>query len=283
MTEFHRATSLGQALELLSQEGPTPTIIAGGTDVMVWKNAGNFHPERVIDVWGVRPQCAGIVDHGDSIGVGAIASYAEIIRNPLVQEHLPVLVEAASEVGAVQIQNRGTLGGNIGGSSPAGDTLPVLLAYDASVVLASKEGTREIPYRDYCTGYRQTVRKSHEMITEVRFPKPSEGTSGSWFKAGTRLAQAISKVMLAGVGEVRDGRFEWVRMGIGSVAPVPLLLDQVSGAVSGQAVSDETLEAARKAAHAQVAPIDDVRSNAEYRRAVAGNMVVRFLRTLAEQ
>jgi CO/xanthine dehydrogenase FAD-binding subunit len=279
--EFHRATSLAQALALLAEPGPTPTLLAGGTDVMVWIQAGAFRPERVIDIWGVRPECAGIGDDGDAIAIGALASYSEILASPLVKEHLPALWAASREVGAAQIQSRGTLGGNLGGSSPAGDTLPCLLAYDAEVTLASVAGTRQVPYAEFCTGYRATQRRPDEMITTVRFPKPAAAAVHGWHKAGTRLAQAISKTMLAGVGHLDDaGRVAQVRLGVGSVAPVPLRLDGVAAAVTGRVLDEDVLEEARRLAEAEIRPIDDVRSTADYRRVVTGNLVVRYLREL---
>lgn len=279
--DFHRATSLEEALALLAEPGPEPTLLAGGTDVFVWIQAGAFEPKRVIDIWGVRPECADIVDDGDGIVVGALCSYSEMIRSPLVQEHLPALWAAAREVGAVQIQNRGTLGGNIGGSSPAGDTLPCLLAYGAEISLASAERTRSVPYADYCVGYRATLRQPDEMITAVRFPKAAAASVHGWYKAGTRLAQAISKTMLAGVGHLDgDGRVANVRIGVGSVAPVPLRLDKVAALVTGKRLDERLLEEARKTAESEITPIDDVRSTAEYRRVVTGNLVVRYLRKL---
>jgi CO/xanthine dehydrogenase FAD-binding subunit len=280
--QFHRATSLDQALELLAQPGPEPTLLAGGTDVLVWMKAGEYAPERVIDIWAMRPECAHLRDDGDTVAIGALASYSEIIESEVVSRELPTLVEACREIGAVQIQNRGTLGGNIGGSSPAGDSLPVLLAYDASVVLASSRGTRVVKYAEFCTGYRSTARRPDELITEIRFPKPEPGTLQRWYKVGTRLAQAISKTMLAGVGRL-DGqeRIALLRLGVGSVAPVPLRLDRVAGAAVGRPVHAALLDEARRLTYEEISPIDDVRSTAEYRQRVTGNLVVRFLEELA--
>ncbi len=273
--------TLDEALQLLAEKGPEPTLLAGGTDVMVWIQSGSFKPDRVIDIWGLRPECAHVEDRGDTIAIGALATYSEILESATVQAHLPAFAEACAEIGARQIQNRGTMGGNIGGSSPAGDTLPCLLAYDARVVLASTAGTRSVAYENYCTGYRQTEKRADELITEILFPKPTPTTKHYWCKAGTRLAQSISKVMVAGCGEMDGDRIGWVRVAAGSVGPVPLLLDEVSSVVAGQKLDGDLLADARKAARSGIAPIDDVRSTAQYRSTVAANLVARFLEGMA--
>jgi CO/xanthine dehydrogenase FAD-binding subunit len=289
---YERAKNLEHALTLLAKKGPTPTLLAGGTDVMVWLESGRFRPERVVDISRLRDDgCAGvtIAEAGTEPGaasaevrIGALTTYRELIGSDVVAQRLPLLHAAAREVGAVQIQTRGTIGGNLGGSSPAGDTLPVLLAYGASVVVQSKKGgERVIPYAEFCTGYRMTALRPAELIVAVRVPVPPEGAVQRWFKAGTRLAQAISKVMVAGWGAVGpDGAVTHLRVAAGSVAPVPLLLDGVAAACVGRPLDDATIAEARAAAEAQVVPIDDVRSTAEYRRTVTGNMVASLLRDL---
>jgi len=276
---FERAESLDHALSLLARPGPEATLLAGGTDVMVWIQSGRFNPERVVEIWGIRPECAAITEDEASVTVGALATYSEIIASRAVADHLPILLEACREIGATQIQNRGTMGGNIGGSSPAGDTLPVLLAYDATIILRSATGRREVPYADFCTGYRETAREPDELITEIRIPKPPAGTTQRWYKAGTRLAQAISKVMIGGVCRLDgEGRVAECRIGAGSIAAVPLLLETTAAAVTGRPIDEETIELGRTTAMAEVVPIDDVRSTAEYRRLVSGNLVARLLR-----
>jgi CO/xanthine dehydrogenase FAD-binding subunit len=281
VSEYYRAEELPEALELLAQHGERATLLAGGTDVMVWIQSDRFVPDVVIDIWNVRPACAAIEDCGDFVRVGALASYAEIIDSAPLRRWHPLLVEAAREIGAAQIQNRGTMGGNVGGSSPAGDTLPVLLAYDAEVELASLAGERAVPYREFCTGYRETARRADEMIVGFRLPKVPDGAVQRWYKVGTRLAQAISKTMLAGVGALdADGCVAWVRIGVGSVAPVPVLCDSVAKAVTGRRLDAQALAEARRRTHDDISPIDDVRSTREYRAKVTENLVARFLSAL---
>jgi CO/xanthine dehydrogenase FAD-binding subunit len=180
-----------------------------------------------------------------------------------------MLVSAAREIGGVQIQNRGTLGGNIANGSPAGDSLPVLLAADASVVLRSAAGERRVPLVDFYVGYRQSVIRADEIIVAVEVPR----TDGKqWFrKVGTRAAQAISKIVMAGV------RGDTVRLAIGSMAAVPLRLRRTEEALSAGA----DIGRARAELDAEISPIDDLRSTERYRRRVAGKLLERFWRETA--
>lgn len=278
---FDSANDLTHCLQLLAEAGPDAALLAGGTDIMVWLHSGGPAPKRIIDIWSIRPECAEILEEDDVVTVGALATFSEIIAAESIQRSFPALVQGCREVGATQIQNRGTLGGNIGGSSPAGDMLPLLLAYRAEIVVESVRGARSIPYESYCTGYRSTSRQPDEMITRVRLPKPPVGTVHFWRKVGTRAAQSISKVMVAGMGRLVDGKVTTVRIGVGSVAPVPLLLTSVSDLLREQTLDDHLIDRARSAAESEIKPIDDVRSTADYRRIVTGNLVVRFLRELA--
>jgi CO/xanthine dehydrogenase FAD-binding subunit len=282
--EYFQPESLEEALSILARPGSPPTILAGGTDVMVWVQSGRFVPTSVLDIWKIRGECSGINTADDHIAIGSLATYQEIIQSPVVQEFLPLLNEASREVGAAQIQNRGTLGGNIGGSSPAGDTLPVLLAYDATIVLVSQSGRREVPYNRFCLGYRKTAQRQDELIAEIKFPKPGNGRFEKWYKVGTRLAQAISKVMVAGIGEVdHEGRVSFLRIAAGSVGPVPLLLEEVIRQAVGNRIDEGCIESAKKAVIVDISPIDDVRSTAFYRAQVTQNLVVRFLEDLARE
>jgi xanthine dehydrogenase small subunit len=180
---------------------------------------------------------------------------------------LPMLVASAREIGGSQIQNRGTLGGNVANGSPAGDTLPVLAAADASVVLASAGGERRVPFTSFYTGYRKSVMRQDELITALEI---SPVLGHQWFrKVGTRAAQAISKVVMAAVGPAGD---EAPRVALGSVAPTVVRLPSTEAALAGGA----TLVEAQRLLLEEIAPIDDVRSTAEYRRRVAANLLARF-------
>lgn len=253
---------------LLLRENPGATPVAGGTDLYVALNFGTLQGTRFLDLWALD-ELRQIREADGVLRVGALASYSEIIRSRAVRARLPMLVSAAREIGGVQIQNRGTLGGNIANGSPAGDSLPVLLAADASVVLRSAAGERRVLLVDFYVGYRQSVIRADEIIVAVEVPR----TDGKqWFrKVGTRAAQAISKVVMAGV------RGDVVRLAIGSMAAVPLRLRRTEEALSAGA----DIERARAELDAEISPIDDLRSTERYRRRVAGNLLERFWRETA--
>ncbi|MFN2385838.1 MAG: xanthine dehydrogenase family protein subunit M [Thermoanaerobaculia bacterium] len=260
-------SSVGEALRMLQEEGPL-TPLAGCTDVYVSLNFGALRDTRFINIWGLAP-LRRIALRGEVLSIGALATYTDIIRSPLVGRHLPILARAAREIGGVQIQNRGTLGGNIANGSPAGDTLPVLAAAEAVVVLKSLAGTRRVPFLNYYTGYRASVRRPEELIAAIEVP-PIRGRQ--WFrKVGTRAAQAISKVVMAGIRTPRP------RIALGSVATTVIRLPRTEDALaSGAAIAE-----ARRILESEIAPIDDVRSTAEYRRAVASNLLERFWKDTA--
>ena len=237
--------------------------LAGGTDLMVMLHARTLRPapRAILDVWGL-PELKGVRRVDGMIEVGAAESYTGIIRSAEVQQHLPALAAAARTIGAAQIQNRGTLGGNLANASPAGDTLPVLLAYDAVVVT----DRRSIPIDRFFTGYRKTALQPDELITAVRFPLDRQVL---FRKVGTRAAQAISKVVMAVSREP-------ARIAIGSVAEVPLRAGRAEAAL---ARNDR--ETAIAAVAEDIRPIDDVRSSAVYRRAVTRNVLRELLHAFA--
>lgn len=255
---------------LLLRDNPGTTPLAGGTDLYVALNLGTLQGTSFLDLWSLD-ELRQIREGDGFLRIGALASYSEIIRSRAVRARLPMLASAAREIGGVQIQNRGTLGGNIANGSPAGDSLPVLLAADAVVVLRSTAAERRIPLVEFYTGYRQSVMRSDEIITAVEVPR-ADGKQ--WFhKVGTRAAQAISKIVMAGI------RGERVRLAIGSVAPVPLRLHRTEESLSNGA----GIEQARAALDAEIAPLDDLRSTERYRRRVAGNLLERFWRETASE
>lgn len=254
--------SLRDALRLLRDEGPLVPL-AGCTDVYVGLNAGTLPHTRYLNLWRLDA-LRRIEIRGDRLVVGALATYTAIARSRHVQRRLPMLAVAAREVGGRQIQNRGTLGGNIATGSPAGDSLPVLAAADADIVLESAGGARRVPFTRFYTGYRASVMRPDELIVAVEIPAVD---GRQWFrKVGTRAAQAISKVVMAGV------RAERPRLALGSVAPTVVRAHRTEGVL---AATGDVAEA-RRTLMTEIAPIDDLRSTAAYRRQVAGNLLARF-------
>jgi CO/xanthine dehydrogenase FAD-binding subunit len=257
-----RPRSLKAALSLLTSD-PTLTPIAGCTDVYVGLHFGTMPQKRFIDLWRLK-ELHGISVERDVLRIGALSTYTEIIESKLVQKRVPMLVAASREVGGAQIQNRGTLGGNVANASPAGDTLPVLAAAGARIVLRSHAGTRTVPFDGFYTGYRTSVRRPEELITAIEIPR-IDGTQW-WRKVGTRRAQAISKIMMAAV------RGKQLRIAIGSVAPTVVLARRTAELLSsGGSIAD-----AQATLLTEITPIDDVRSTGEYRAIVAANLLADF-------
>jgi CO/xanthine dehydrogenase FAD-binding subunit len=248
---------------------------------MVLQNSGHFFAESVLDLWGLDA-LRGIEQAADGrIAVGALATYQDLIESRLIQRWVPSLVEASRTVGAVQIQSRGTLGGNVANASPAGDTLPVLLAHGTDVILVSAAGgERVVSFDEFYLGYRESDMRSDELIKGFLIDPLPEGAQSSFRKVGTRLAQSISKVMLCGIATLDSaGRVASIRLAAGSVAPVPVRLTLAEAAALG-AIASEASAAVRQAAMDDVVPIDDVRSNAVYRREVTGRLAARFVGSL---
>lgn len=269
---YLRPRALDEALAARAAH-PDWMILAGGTDLMVLANH-RATPVGIIDLW--RMPGVGFVRNADNvISIGAGTTWLEVARDPHVQAHLAPLAAAAREIGALQIQARGTLGGNVGTSSPVGDSLPVLLALDAELEVASVRGHRRVPYHAWCTGYRKTQLAADELIVAAHLPIPGRATRTAWRKVGTRRAQSISKVMGAAAITVDDGVVTSARIALGAVADRPLRITAVEDAVRGVALH-HAADAARAALRTAIRPIDDIRSTADYRRDVAENLVARF-------
>jgi CO/xanthine dehydrogenase FAD-binding subunit len=258
--DLRRAVSLDEALGILRDEQRTP--IAGATDVYVALNFGTLAPRRFLDIWALD-ELRTISIHEDRLVIGALTTYSSLIQSHLVNERVPMLVEASRLVGGVQIQNRGTLGGNIANGSPAADGVPVLSATDTTIVLRSIDGERRVPVNSYYTGYRKTVMRPDELIVAIEIPRV-EGKQ--WFrKVGTRAAQAISKIVMAAV------RSPSPKISLGSVAPTVIRVPQTEAALAAGSSIDEAVEILGR----EIVPIDDVRSTADYRRRVSMNLLRR--------
>jgi CO/xanthine dehydrogenase FAD-binding subunit len=273
--------SLAEAFAALSGSSADDplTPIAGGTDVMV-RITGEIGepPARMLDLWRLD-ELRGISSDGGAISIGALTTYTEIRRSAPCREHLPALVEAAATIGAAQIQNRGTLGGNIANASPAGDTLPVLLALDAEFVVGGARGERTIPASEFWVAYRRTALAPDELILRIVIPVAG-GREARFRKVGTRRAQAISKVVLALAWRDGGGPRGWrdVRVALGSVADRPIRAGSAEAALEGRTPTLEAADAAAEALATEITPIDDVRSTADYRRTVAARVLHRLVR-----
>jgi len=210
-------TSLDEAYELLAERGPEAKIIAGGTDLMVSLNARPLDASEFIDIWRLN-ELRGISDEGETVRIGALTTYTQLIKSPLIQLSLPTLVEASRTIGAIQIQNRGTIGGNVVNASPAGDSLPVLAAFDAEVEIGSIRGVRKVGINNFYTGYRKTVMEPDEILLAVRSRKLKPNERTFFLKIGTRRAQAISKIVMAVNVGTTGAVINSINIALGSVA-----------------------------------------------------------------
>jgi OHCU decarboxylase len=272
--------TLPAVLSLLAREPGVWLPIAGGTDVMVEYSAGKLPARKLVSIWNL-PELRRIEVSADEIQIGAGATYTDLREHEVVSREFALLSSAASWTGGIATQNRGTLGGNIVNASPAADSLPALLVYEAELVLVSARGERRLPYTNFHVDYRKTQLAPDELICAICLKKRFSGYYAHARKVGARNAQAIAKVCLAALGRLADGVVEDIRLAMGSVAPVPLRLTETERSVKGKRIDPALVQLARTTAAAEVRPIDDIRSTARYRAAVAGNMVAEFLEQLS--
>jgi OHCU decarboxylase len=277
--EMIAPSSLHAIVSLLAKEPGVWVPIAGGTDVMVQYAAGKLPARKLVSIWNL-PELRGIEVMAGEIRIGAGCTYSDLRRHEIVEREFPLLRSASRWTGGVANQNRGTIGGNIVNASPAADSLPAMLVYDAELILVSVRGERRLPYISFHTGYKKTLLATDELVQAVCLPRRFSGYFSHARKVGARNAQAISKVCIAALGRLADGMVEDVRIAMGSVAPVPLRLTETEQTVKGKVIDFDLVSLARKAAAAEIRPIDDIRSTARYRTAVAGNLVVEFLNRL---
>lgn len=277
--EFNLETphSLEEALDKLSTGFYRP--FAGGTDLMVLFEAGKLKAENYLDISRLD-EMKGIKVTDDTVELGGLTTYSDVLGHPVLKEEFSLLCEAARFTGAVAIQNRGTLGGNIANGSPAADSPPALLIYDTEIELISKNGSRRVSYDGFHKAYKKMDIAPDELISKLIIKRNTKNWQQYYRKVGTRKAQAISKVCIAAAGIKKDKRFEFVRISLGSVAPIPLRLKKVEALVVGQVANDVLIENARQVAISEISPIDDIRSTREYRLEVAANLVADFLRSL---
>lgn len=270
-----RAQSLRHALQVMAAE-PSVIPIAGGTDLMVLLALGGLREGHLLDLWPLG-ELRGISAAPHETVIGALTTYRELATHPAVAERHPALVQAARLSGAWAIQNRGTLGGNLGNASPAADSSPALLAYGARLELVSVRGARWVDYADFHLGYKRTARAGDELIARIALAVPPVPATHFYRKVGARKAQAISKVCLAGLAPLRDGRLGEVRLALGAVAPTVVLARQTAAYLSGRRPMEIDRLATRALLEGEIAPIDDIRSSAWYRRRVAGHLLGQFL------
>lgn len=272
--------TLPAVLSLLAQDPGAWLPIAGGTDVMVQYSAGKLLSRKLVSIWNL-PELRRIDISADEIQIGAGCTYTDLREHKTINSEFPLLASAAAWTGGIANQNRGTIGGNIVNASPAADSLPALMVYEAELLLVSARGERRMPYANFHIGYRKTQLAPGELIRAVCLKKQFSGYYAHARKVGARNAQAISKVCLAALGHIAHGVVDDLRLAMGSVAPVPMRLTETERIVKGNRIDPHLIQLAKAAAAREVRPIDDIRSTSGYRAAVTANLVAEFLQHLS--
>jgi CO/xanthine dehydrogenase FAD-binding subunit len=278
--ELRTPSNLAAGLDLMAREPGEWRPFAGGTDLMVLLEAGKLTHRRYLNILNFR-ELRGITLSDAEISVGALATYTDIRRHPESQKEFPLLCRAAEETGGVATQNRGTLGGNIANGSPAADSPPALLVYDAALELISANGTRRVPYANFHTGYKKMNMRPDELVARIILPRGVVGWTTYYRKVGTRRAQAISKVCVAAAAKLVNGELADIRIALGSVAPSVIRATKTENTLRGKKLDAAAIEAARAALAEEIAPIDDLRSTARYRSRIAQNLLEEFLQSVS--
>ncbi len=275
--ELQTPPSLGATLDLIARAPGEWRAFAGGTDLMVLLEAGKLTHRRYLNLWNFA-ELRGISASSAELSIGALATYTDIRRSAELQREFPLLCEAARETGGVATQNRGTIGGNIANGSPAADSPPALLVYDAELELISAGGTRRVPYAGFHIGYKKMNLRADELIARIILPRGRAGWKSYYRKVGTRRAQAISKVCMAAALKNENGAIADIRIALGSVAPCVIRATKTENELRGKQLNSGSMAAARAALSAEITPIDDMRSSSRYRSRIAQNLLEEFLR-----
>jgi CO/xanthine dehydrogenase FAD-binding subunit len=272
--------NLADTLEWMAREPGVWKPFAGGTDLMVLLEAGKLAHRKFLSIWKLH-ELRGISIAPGHVTLNAMTTYSEIRRHALLSREFPLLSRAAAETGSIATQNRGTLGGNIANASPAADSPPALLVYDAELEIVSAKGSRWVSYHGFWKGYKQIDLRKDELIRAIRLPRNLSFTKHFYRKVGARRAQAISKVCFAGAAQMDAGRIADVFIALGSVAPTVLRATETEKLLRGEKPAPAILSAAQETLAREITPINDIRSTARYRLRVAQNLLAEFCESLA--
>ncbi|MCX7943630.1 MAG: xanthine dehydrogenase family protein subunit M [Deltaproteobacteria bacterium] len=268
-------TNIKEFLEIKSKE-PDAIILAGGTDLLAQWHNNKIMPNKIISI-SMLKNLSFIKEENNFVEIGSLTNHATIESNKIINKYLPILATAASTIGAPAIRNMGTIGGNIANASPAADLAPALLVYDAIVKLTSMNSTRELKLSEFYRGYKQTALGKDELIFSIKIPLPPQGVVTEFFKIGTRRAQSIAKVSLAGLIKKEKKGIDIIRLAAGSVAPTPIRLYELEKFLQGKILTRSVISTACDILQKYIKPITDVRSTEEYRRIALKNILVKFL------
>ena len=271
--------TLAGVLELIAGQPGVWTPIAGGTELMVAHAAGRLPASKLVSLWGIA-DLRFIATRPESIAIGAGATFTDIRNHAAIAAELSLLARAATWIGSIANQSRATIGGNLVNGSPAADSSPAMLVYDAEIEFISIRGTRRIPYRDFHTGYKKNALASDELVYAIHIPRRFASHRQYLRKVGTRRSMAVAKVALGATALIENGMVIELRLAAASLAAFPTRLYRTEDALCGKRVDAVSIPAARAALLAEILPIDDIRSTAEYRRHVAANLLEEFLTEL---
>jgi CO/xanthine dehydrogenase FAD-binding subunit len=278
--ELETPRDLPDVLDRIAREPGVWKLFAGGTDLMVLLEAGKLAHKNFLSIWNL-PELRGVEIAPEHLTIGALTTYTEVRRNATLAGEFPLLARAAAETGSIATQNRGTLGGNIANASPAADSPPALLVYDAELEIVSSRGARWSRYDGFHSGYKTMDLRDDELIRRIRLPRGRQCWKQYYRKVGTRRAQAISKVCFAAAAQVDAGRVSDVRIALGSVAPTVARATETEKLLRGERLSPAVLRAGQEVLAHEIGPIDDMRSTARYRRRVAQNLLAEFIEMLS--
>lgn len=271
-----QAKDLKEVFKHLSNKKDNWKIFAGGTDLMVLFELGNLAPGNYISVFGVK-ELSQIQLKKDQIEIGAATTFRTIAENPTIIKEFPLLVQAAANVGAIAIQNRATIGGNIANASPAADTPPALMCYDAILEISNGKSSRLVELKDFYLDYKKYDLQNGEIITKVILPRSNKRNIGIYQKVGPRKAMAISKVVMCANAKTKKGVIEEIRFALGSVAPITKRLVKLEEYLAGKKIDQEVIATTLSILSQEISPISDIRSTDQYRRKVAENLIIDFL------
>jgi CO/xanthine dehydrogenase FAD-binding subunit len=275
LVEVSRPRSEKEAVAAAAKEGALP--FAGGTDIMVLWNIGHYAGRSIVDLSGVS-EWAKIAKMKEGVSLGSLVTHTMIRRSKDIQSRFPLLVQACATIGALQIQNRGTIGGNLANASPAGDTFPPLAVYEPTIVAVSSRGRRVIPFGKFFAGVKKSTLAPGELIAAVELHDVRKPSRTYFRKVGTRAAQAISKTVASGLlWLAKDGTVEELRFALGSVAPTVRRLAAAEAYLKGKKLTPDAISAACALVEKDISPIDDIRSTRDYRLAVSRNLLRDFL------
>ena len=279
---YHRPTSLADALTELAHAGADTRLIAGGTDVMVELGRGIKAAKQLIDLTALEPELRFIAEDAERLTLGALTTHNDVLGSPLFRREALPLAQACAEVGAPQIRARGTVAGNLVTASPANDTIAALYVLDAEVEVASTNGRRRMSVEEFCTGFRTTALAPGELVRSISIRKLGPARHGIFLKLGLRKAQAISVISVAVVLEFDGPRVTEARIALGCVAPTIVRIPDAETSLVGSTLDRAARTRAAALAAAAIAPIDDIRATAGYRRTTVAALVERALDQIAD-